>query len=789
MEARTVKSWALASIVTLIAGIAGSAAAQSRDLDYGPAPSWVSPPPAATSSAPPSGASARIVFTDRQDRVSADGEEVYSASRLRILTPDGLSLGNMTAAWNPSTDHLTVHELHIVRDGKVIDVLANSKFRVIEREENLDQATLDGNLTATLQIPDLQVGDEIDFAATIRTSGGLFAGRESGNFQLPVAGLPGAYRVRLLWPDGVPMRWTSTPDLGKLTVEDHAGQQELQYELRDPTSIVVADGAPGRFNIRRNLEYSRFANWNDLARLFAPIFDQAGKLAPDSPVRLEVAKIANSTKDPVARIEAALQLVEDRVRYVYVGLNGGNYMPASADTTWSRRFGDCKAKAVLLAAILRELGVASEVVLVNSKGGDGSNERLPTPALFDHVVVRATVGTKRYWLDATRLGDRHLKALPGPVFRWDLPLTPSGDLEAAAISVPALPLASTVIDIDAGAGFDRPAKVKVEQVFRDERANSLRQILSNMSASDAQQGLRQYWGQAYDTLQAERMGWRFDYLQNAVILTASGDMKLDWQGDAKTGHSLTVLGAGFTPPNELRRPKEQDQTAPWTTTFPLYSRWTTIIRLPHEAGKWRWDYSDAPVHITLGGVAYWREADLKDGVLRSTMGKRADLPEITPDQAKALNDGLPGFDNAMSMVFETRSPAEHSLTRPSSVKSQSDYASLRRMQTAALIKAGQAEEALDTINEVIARDPEEAANLRTRAAVFAALGKTEEGLDDLDEAWRINPLDPASVGARADVIGKVSRTEEIGAPYDPWQAPAALAATSQEPAAVGRLRN
>ena len=61
----------------------------------------------------------------------------------------------------------------------------------------------------------------------------------------------------------------------------------------------------------------------------------------------------------------ALALVQEKVRYLLIEMNGGGYRPTNADVTWSRRYGDCKAKTVLLIALLRELGVAARPVLVS----------------------------------------------------------------------------------------------------------------------------------------------------------------------------------------------------------------------------------------------------------------------------------------------------------------------------------------------------------------------------------------------------------------------------------------
>ncbi|EJL33944.1 transglutaminase-like enzyme, predicted cysteine protease [Caulobacter sp. AP07] len=640
------------SVVAILLA-AGSAQAASKQVQYGPPPAWVVPAPKTTEAPTPEGAPMRVVYNDLQTRLGRDGDEMYIAYRVKLLTPEALMLGNTRATWNAGSDDIFVHALKIYRGDRVIDVLADNKFQVLQRENNLDYAMLDGQMTAVLQTPGLQVGDEIVFAATIRRKDPTLGDRSYGAIQIPPTGQLGAYRMRLVWPDGRPVQWRATPDLGTLSPVASDDRNELTYELRDPKSAIVADGAPSRVNLRRTIEYSGFTSWADVSHHVQPLFDGGATLAPNSPVREEARKIAQQTGDPTARAEAALRLVQDRIRYVYVGLDGGNFRPATADETWSRRFGDCKAKTVLLIALLRELGVSAEPVLGNTAGGDGTNERLPSPTVFNHVLVKATIGGRAYWLDGTRMGDRGLATLPPPPFRWALPVR-SGtvDLEPVAAEPPAVPQLVEVIAIDASRGPSVPARFKAQQVMRGDAVVNLRTTLAGLSPDDAERQEKAYWRQQLDQVEPDTVTWRYDEAQGALILAMEGEGKPGWEGDAADGQSLDIYGAGFSPPGEYKRPKEQDQAAPWLTEYPRYRCWATTIRLPPAGPKRAWTYRAEPVNRRLGGVAYWREAELRDGVVRTVMSRRVYTPEITAAEAKATNDALPTFDNNISIVFE-----------------------------------------------------------------------------------------------------------------------------------------
>ncbi|MCC2980674.1 DUF3857 domain-containing transglutaminase family protein [Sphingomonas sp. IC4-52] len=629
-----------------------------RDVRYAPAPEWVIAPPAASDAPLPPGAPLRVVYSDSQVRVNSGVQEEYQSWKLKILSPEGLGAGNIAVAWSPANEEMIVHRLTIIRDGKSTDVLAGQKFAVIQRENDLEQSMLHGDLTATLQAAGLQIGDELEFAATKRRRGLAPAERADGFMQFPLVGIRGAYRLRVLSPKAAALTFRSAGDLPSPTSREIGTEVEHQYLLVDPASVSLPDQAPVRYMVKRLVQFGDYPDWATLSRSFAAPFAQAADLAADSPVRAEANRIAAQTSDPARRVEAALRVVQDRIRYVYVGLDGGNYRPAGADETWSRKFGDCKGKSALLIALLREMGITAEAVLVASKGGDGMDQRLPSPALFDHVVVRATVNGAPVWLDGTRLGDRSLATLDPPLSRWVLPLRADGGaLEPLAFPAPRLPNRVEVVDIDASAGFDKPARYRIQQTLRGDEIYAIRAQLAGVATSDADKMLAAYWRQQYPAVEASNTSWRFDEDNRLLVLGLTGEGKMDWEGDAKDGHTHYLFGGGFPPPSELNRPKDQPQDAPYANDYPAFSCYATTVKVPPAGKGFRWSFSSKPMDRTLGGISYWRISSFDGQVARMVKSRRVDAPEISAAEAAALNAAIAGFDNNKSYVWEVTGKA------------------------------------------------------------------------------------------------------------------------------------
>ena len=627
---------------------------QTRTVRYAPAPTWVIPPPAASEGPQLPGAPVRLAYMDQQVRISVKGQENYQAYRIKVLAPEALAAGNITVAWSPTSEELTVHRLTIIRDGKTIDVLAAQKFAVLQRENNLEQAMLDGNLTATLQAAGLQLGDELEFAATTLSLDANLGERPQGFMQFPVMGIRGTWRLRVLEPKAHEIAYEASLNLPPVTVRDAGPETERVYLLSDPASAIIPEGAPRRYALTRLVQYSSYPDWATVSRTFDPLFAAAAVLPRTSPVKQEAARIAATTTDPVRRAEAALRTVQDRIRYVYVGLDGGNYRPSHADATWERRFGDCKAKTTLLVALLRELDIAAEPVLVATSSGDGIDQWLPTPAMFDHVVVRATVSGQVYWLDGTRLGDRKLADLEPPASRWGLPLRAAGAaLEPIPTRPPLRPQLIQAVEIDATAGFEKPGKYRVQHTLRGDEIFGVRAQLAGVAAADADRMVAAYWRKQFSDVEPTRTSWRFDDDNRLLVLGMEGEGKVEWEGDAKDGRTHYLFGGGFPPPAEMKRPKDQPQDAAWATDYPAFTCYATRVKVPRADKGFRWSYSAKPVDRLLGGVAYWRISQFDGGMIRIVRSRRVNVIEISAAEAASVNGAIAGFDNNKSYVFET----------------------------------------------------------------------------------------------------------------------------------------
>src|SRR5690242_10929850 len=168
----------------------------------------------------------------------------------------------------------------------------------------------------------------------------------------------------------------------------------------------------------------------------------------------------------------------------------------------------------------------------------------------------------------------------------------------------------------------------MQQVTRGYAAVQMQAALSFMASEDAERALLSYWRKGNSWMETSAASWHYDENRGTMLLTVKGAGKLDWEGDNTNGRKLDVFGAGFYKPDELHRPAEQDQSAPWKLNFPRFRCWATAIRLPPGDRHWKWDYSSDPINVHVGGVHYYRTADLREGLIRTVMSSNTEVPEL-----------------------------------------------------------------------------------------------------------------------------------------------------------------
>ena len=309
------------------------------------------------------------------------------------------------------------------------------------------------------------MGDVLEIEVSIRHADPLLKGHAAallaGWDRAPV----GRVRLEATWPAATPVRWRETEGMPTPKRTEDGGQVRMSVQLDDVAAAVAPAQAPARFRHGRQLELTTFSDWSQISSLMAPLYEKAAELEPQSPLRAQVAQIASASADPKARAAAVLQLVESQVRYLAHVEASGGYTPQAADETWRLRYGDCKAKTVLLA-LLRALGVAAEPVLVNVGAGDAVADQLPSVDLFNHVLVRVRLDGRDYWLDGARQGDGPLDRLPVPAYGWGLPVAPDGGRLVRMQPPPATdPTVRQTIRYEASGGVTSPEPTHLETTF------------------------------------------------------------------------------------------------------------------------------------------------------------------------------------------------------------------------------------------------------------------------------------------------------------------------------------
>lgn len=491
-------SWAQSAKPAATKRDAGAAAAQAGFL-VEPIPAWVRPlavEDAASATATP----LHYLVLDSQVRVGGAAQEERFERRVTLVQQAaGLEMASQVSIdFDPSYQTLVLHRVELQRGTQRLDRLERRKVRLLQRETRLEEQMVDGRLTASLVLEDVRVGDRVEMAYSVRGANPVFGGRFVDNDWMRAWRAPASLmQYRLLAPADRAIRHRIASPAVEVDSRVVGSERETLFRRRAVPQAVPEADMPGNAYQDDLLQLSEFADWAAVAHWAQGLFRPDG--APMPGVKAQAAAIAAAAgADPQERLRRALDFVQREVRYFGTEMGANSHRPAAPEKVLAQRFGDCKDKAALLVALLRELGVEAAPVLVSTVARARVQELLPSPLAFDHVIARVTLadgGTA--WLDATR------GFQSGPVAeRQSYQLGHGLPAAAGVTALAALPSGADELRLQAedtllAPGFADEPELQARITFHGPLAEHMRQYVASASAEKLGQWLLGEYARVY----------------------------------------------------------------------------------------------------------------------------------------------------------------------------------------------------------------------------------------------------------------------------------------------------
>lgn len=518
----------------------------ARDVAVAPVPAWV------VDRGLPDTAKLRLgqteegiayLVADSQVQVRADGHHDWFRSAKKVVNRSGLeAAGQIALVFDPAFESVDIHFVRVIRGGKTIDLTAATRFRVVEQEDDLDDGIVKGTLKAIANIPDVRVGDIVDYATTTRTRTTLWPGHAFFAFTQTFSDPLALYGVRYLWPAGMTPQYKAIN--GAFSFRTKASASGLEWErlvLDQPEVEGEVNVPPEAFQWGR-VAISTMKDWGEVARWAVPLYAGDEALPPSLTDRLDA--IARRWPDPADRLTEITRFVQDEIRYVGEELGAGSFVPRRPAVVFARGYGDCKDKSLLLARALRHVGIEAVPALVSTRIGGRLPDLLPSPLEFDHVIVRAEVGGTVLWLDPTGAhpGGRGLAIVPSDL-GYALPIRAGQAALEKMTGYGARAGAMTVLEqfaVDEAAAV--PLTLHVETRYTDARADDLRAALAKKSVDSFSKGNLDFYLKRFPGLVETRpLEINDDRDRNIVTMVENYSMSAAAFKAAEIGSKLTTI--------------------------------------------------------------------------------------------------------------------------------------------------------------------------------------------------------------------------------------------------------
>jgi hypothetical protein len=319
--------------------------------------------------------------------VGADrGASETFTQRFKILTPGAVSsVSQQKLMFVEGAQTFTTVEAYTQKaDGRRIPVSAKN---ILTQDTNLPQQPgiyFRDLKQRTIIFSDVAVGDTLVMTHRRESAKGKIYKYLTDNKQFPRSAGYTSVKITVEAPVSAGVRVKVTGPGGAETVNENGGVRRHAIVITpEPFAPDEAD-AVSSLDRDPNVLISTYTSFEELGSVYGQNALPKAGVTPE--IRALAGDITKGINDKKAQAVAIDAWMKKNIRYVAVFLSSGRVIPNDAAAVLKNKFGDCKDKTTLMAALLTAKGIAWEPALINL-GNAYTLDGPATYAALNHVIL------------------------------------------------------------------------------------------------------------------------------------------------------------------------------------------------------------------------------------------------------------------------------------------------------------------------------------------------------------------------------------------------------------------
>ena len=355
----------------------------------GDAPAWMHAAAAAPLPPHDEKTDAVTVYSEDVTMVQSEGK-VRSVERraYKILRPSGRDYGIAYAEFDSNRKIVGMKAWCIPSQGKDYEVKDKEALDVslagVESSELISDVK-----DRILKIPAAEPGNIVGYEIEVESKPFIlqdwwhFQSRNPVREARYTLQLPAGWEYKAHWINHQEIRPTSS------------GVNQWQWVVTDLPGVSEEDDMPPSRAVAAQMIVSffppgesgkkGFENWSDMAHWQSGLLQGRRDLSPE--LKLKVSELTASAPTALAKMQAIAAFVQRDIRYVAIELGIGGWQPHPASEVFAHRYGDCKDKVTLMSAMLKQIGVDSYYLDINTRRGAVTATTPPHMYWFNHEII------------------------------------------------------------------------------------------------------------------------------------------------------------------------------------------------------------------------------------------------------------------------------------------------------------------------------------------------------------------------------------------------------------------